>query len=289
MRKYIFLFLLFTLGSVVLSAPLPSVETQVEEESEAMVSNLNPALPSMNSMNVMMSNHSKPKTFKPSKTGDFGLDNLRLSSSYSMTSFDDSVSNGGGQYDNYSLVLTADLSELDTISFGLSRYRLKLGGVNDLEVNSTGLSMSWLHALDDNWSVGAFGLYDFVDVEGVNGNTFGYAFGSLLTSFHSFEYFDLSTTSSISYADFDAGNDCVFMTAVSFSRQMTDAFGAFATLGFVDSFRSDPNLDSTYGTWELGVRYDFNENISLTVSYEKTEFLNNYDDNTLLIDLSWQF
>ena len=79
------------------------------------------------------------------------------------------------------------------------------------------------------------------------------------------------------------------MTAVSFSRQISDAFGAFATLGFVDSFRSDPNLDSTYGTWELGVRYDFNENISLTVSYEKTEFLNNYDDNTLLIDLSWQF
>lgn len=288
MKKYTFLFFLFMLVESAL-AVLPSVETAVSEENSEMVSNLNPAQPSMNSMNMMMSHHSKPKMFKPVRTGDFGLDNMRLSSSYSMTSFDDSVSNGSGQYDNYSLVITADLSEYDTVSLGLSRYRLKLGGVNDLEVNSNGLSLSWIHALNDNWSVGAFGIYDFVDIEGINGNSFGYAFGSLINSFHSFKYFDLSTTTSFSYADFDLGNDNVFMTAVSFSRQVTDSLGAFATFGFVDSLRSDPQLDATYGTWEVGVRYDFNDNLSLTVSYEKTEFLNNYNDNTLLIDVSWQF
>lgn len=289
MMKYPFLFIFFTLIEISLAAPLPSVESQVVEQDNATVSNMNPAQPSMNSMNMMMSHHTKPKVYKPLKTGDFGLDNLRLSSSYSMTSFDDGVSDGGGHYDNYSLVFSADISESDTISLGLSRYRMKLGGVNDLEVNSNGLSLSWLHALDENWSVGAFGIYDFVDIEGINGNSFGYAFGSLITSYHSFEYFDLSTATSFSYADFDLGNDSVLMASVSFSRELTDSLGAFVTLGFVDSFRSDPQLDSTYGTWEVGARYDFNDNLSLTVSYEKTEFLNNYDDNTLLIDLSWLF
>ena len=290
MKKSLFLFLFLIIYSVQ-AVPAPSSSPELEEDLK-MVKNMNPMMPGMSSMNMMMGHYTQPNFMNmnyPKASGDFGFENLRLSTNYSRTQFDDSSSGGSGHYDNYNVSISADLTEYDTITLGLTKYRLKLGGVNDTEINSDGISLSWQHSLNENWALGAFGLFDSVDIERTNGNTFSYAFGLLLSSYHSFEYFDLSSVTSLAYADFDFDHDTIFMTSLTASKKWTDEFGTFVSLSFTDSLRSDPEVDSTYGTWQLGVSYQFNENLSLIMSYQKTEFFNNYDDNTMSFDLTWQF
>ncbi|MCM8541910.1 MAG: hypothetical protein NE328_16695, partial [Lentisphaeraceae bacterium] len=119
--------------------------------------------------------------------------------------------------------------------------------------------------------------------------TYSYAYGALFTTFHQFDQFDLSSVTAIAHADFDVGYDQLFMSAWTVSKSWSDQFSTYLTLTFTDSFKSDPDGDPTYGTWEVGGTYLVNDQLSLNLGFQRTEFLNNYSDNTLLLSLGWIF
>jgi hypothetical protein len=224
-------------------------------------------------------------------SGDGGLKNLRLNSTMTLSSFDDSTDtvNSSGHFRDYSLTLTGDLTEKDTLSLTLSNNRYETGGTLGILARSIGATLSWHHSLSDNYGAGSFLVFNNVDIEETNGNTHSYAYGAFFTSFHAFESFDLSTVTTLAHTDYDIGHEILFVTAVTASKQLTDNFGSYLTLTFQDSIVADPDGDSTYGSWEIGGIYSFSEKLAATVGFSRTEFLNNFSDNTLILGLNWVF
>ena len=225
----------------------------------------------------------------PDSSGDFGLTNLSLSGGVTFTSFDDTTVGSSGHFRDYSLSLSGDLTEDDRINITLSNSRFETGGANSLLARTYGVSIAWVHSLNDNYGVGAFGLLNSVDVEEVNGNTYAYGYGLLFTTYHSFEHFDLSSVTALAHTDFDTGYDQLFMSSLTVSKSWTDNCSSYLTLSFTDSLKSDPDGDPTYGSWEIGGTYYLNDNLSLGLGFQRTEFLNNYSDNTLLLNVGWLF
>ena len=225
----------------------------------------------------------------PDGSGDFGFDNLRLNGGFTFSSFDDSTAGSSGHFREYSLSLTADLTEVDTLNIGLSSSRYETGGSNHILARTQGISLSWIHQLTDNYGVGAFTMLNDVDIEVINGNTYSYGYGLLFTTFHSFKHFNLSSATAIAHTDFDTGYDQFIMSAWTISKQWTDKCGSYITLTFFDSFKDDPDGDPTYGMWEVGGTYLINDNLSLSLGFQRTEFLNNYSDNTILLNVGYLF
>ena len=225
----------------------------------------------------------------PDGSGDFGLTNLSLSGGATFTSFDDTTVGSSGHFREYALSLSGNLTEKDRINIGLSNTRYETGGTNSLLARTYGISFAWVHDLTDNYGVGAFGLLNDVDIEEVNGNTYSYGYGLLFTTFHQFEFFDLSSVTALAHTDFDTGYDQLFMSSWTLSKSWSDKFSSYLTLSFTDSLKSDPDGDPTYGAWEVGGTYFVNDKLSLGVGFQRTEFLNNYSDNTLLLNVGWLF
>ena len=225
----------------------------------------------------------------PDGSGDFGLENLTLSGGFSFTSFDDSSAGSSGHFRDYSLTLSGDLTENDRISVGISSSRYETGGSNHILARTYGINISWVHQLTDNYGVGAFALLNDVDIEAINGNSYSYGYGLLFTTFHSFKMFNLSSATAVAHTDFDTGYDQFIMSAWTISKQWTDKCGSYITLTFFDSFKDDPDGDPTYGTWEIGGSYLVNDKLSLSLGFQRTEFLNNYSDNTILLNVGYLF
>ena len=57
------------------------------------------------------------------------------------------------------------------------------------------LPFSILEGGSDNYGIGLFGFINDVDIEEINGNSYAYGYGALFTTFHEFEFFNLSTAS----------------------------------------------------------------------------------------------
>jgi opacity protein-like surface antigen len=170
-----------------------------------------------------------------------------------------------------------------------NRTSYETGISQGILARSLGASISWQHSFNENYGAGALFLWNEVDIEEINGNSHSYAYGSFFTTFHAFEYFDLSTVTTVAYVDFDTGFDILALASVTASKQLTDNIGSYVTFSFQDSLIGDPDTDPTYGTWEVGAVYSFTNNLALTVGYQKTVFLNNYSDNTLILNLNWVF
>ena len=226
----------------------------------------------------------------PDGSGDFGLTNLSLSGGVTLTSFDDTTVGSSGHFREYSLSLSGDLTESDRINIGVSNSRFETGGVNSLLARTYGISFAWIHSLNENYGAGAFGLLNSIDIEETNGNTYSYGYGLLFTTSHDLgSSLSLSSVTALAHTDFDTGYDQLLMTSWTLSKAWTDKFSSYLTLGFTDSLKSDPDGDPTYGSWEVGGTYYVNDNLSLGLGFQRTEFLNNYSDNTLLFNVGWLF
>ena len=227
----------------------------------------------------------------PNKSGAFSLENFTLNGGATFTSFDDSSDQVGssGHFREYRLSLSGNITENDYVSIGFSNTEYETGGANHILARTNGVSVAWVHNLNENYGIGAFGLINDLDIEDINGNSFSYAYGLLFTTFHDFDYFTLSSATALAHTDFDIGYDQIFMTSWTVSKYWTDKFGTYLTLTFTDSLKSDPDTDPTYGTWEIGAIYQFNDHLSFTLGFSKTEFLNNYDDNSLILNVSYNF
>ena len=227
--------------------------------------------------------------FKPKLSGGFGLTNISLNGSSSFTSFDDSNIGSSGHTEEYTLSLSGDLTEKDRLSFNITSSRFSTGGEDNILATTQGFSAAWVHSLNENYGLGAFGLVNSVDIEDINGNSYSYGYGLLFTSFHSFEHFELSTATALAHSDYETGYDQLFMTSVTLSKSWTDHLNSYVTLSFTDSLKSDPEGDPTYGSWTVGGDYLVTENLSVGLAFQRTEFLNNFSDNTLMVNVGWLF
>ena len=286
------LLLFFTITSQAFVPPPPGPPPAQEEESEektvAANTPVDPAA-TVPGITSILSGLNGGGGIPVANAGDFGFENMTLNGGVSFTSFDDSTSNSSGHFREYYLSLSGDITEDDSLTIGLSQTRFETGAQNSVLARTNGISLTYIHHLNDNYGVGGFGLVNAVDIEETNGNSYSYAYGFLFTSFHQFEQFNLSTATALAHADFDTGYDQLFMTAWTLSKPWTDAFSTYLTLSFIDSFKSDPGGDPTYGTWEIGANYLVNQNLSFGLGFQRTEFLNNFSDNTLLLNVGWNF
>ena len=271
--------------------PPPPQEEPAPPVTAGPASGSNPTQPAVKGIKGIIGNIGKSvgNSVKIKPAGDLSIENLRIDGGVTYTSFDDSESNSSGHFREYSLSLTGDLTESDTLSIGLSQTRFETGAGSSALARTNGLSLTWIHNLTENYGVGAFALANDVDIEETNGNTYSYAYGGLFTTFHSFEQFNFSTVTAIAHTDFDTGYDQLFMTAWTASKSWTDKCSSYLTLSFTDSFKSDPDSDPTYGSWEIGGTYLVNDQLSLSLGFQRTEFLNNFTDNTLLLSAGWLF
>lgn len=273
--------------------PPPAQDDPVKKDSitSGPSSGSNPTQPAVKGIKGIMGSIGKSvnNSVKIKPSGDFGIENLRLDGGFTFTSFDDSTSNSSGYFREYSLTMTGDLSESDTLSIGLSQTRFETGAASSALARTNGISFTWIHNLTENYGIGAFALLNDVDIEETNGNTYSYAYGALFTTFHSFEQFNFSTVTALAHTDFDTGYDQLFMTAWTLSKPWTDDFSTYLTLSVTDSLKSDPDSDPTYGSWEIGGTYLVSDQLSLSLGYQRTEFLNNFTDNTLLLNVGWVF
>ncbi len=225
----------------------------------------------------------------PNPSGDFGFENLTLSGGVSYTSFDDANVGSSGHFRDYNLTISADITEKDTVYLGLSQTRYETGSINGILARTQGLSLTWVHNLTENYGIGAFGFANDVDIEEINGNSYSYGYGLLFTTFHALKHFNLSSATTVAHTDFDTGYDQVIMAALTISKPWTDKFTTYATLSFNDSFKSNPETDPTYGSWEVGVNYLFTQQLMMNLAFARTEFLNNYSDNSIILNFSWFF
>ena len=269
--------------------PAPAQEEIVEEEKTVAANTPVDPAATVPGITSILSGLNGGGGMPINNAGDFGLENMTLSGGASFTSFDDSTSNSSGHFREYYLSLSGDITESDSITIGLSQTRFETGAQNSVLARTNGISFTYIHHLSENYGVGAFALLNDVDIEETNGNSYSYAYGFLFTTFHDFEDFNLSTATALAHADFDTGYDQLLMTAWTLSKPWTDDFSTYLTLSFIDSFKSDPDGDPTYGTWEIGGNYNINDNLTVGLGFQRTEFLNNFTDNTLLINLGYRF
>jgi hypothetical protein len=240
--------------------PKPNTETTVVGPSNT-ITGLNGIISTFTNPLTGLGNRIQP-------AGDWGLDNFSLSGNYDFTSFDNVASSG--HFRSYSITLTGNVTESDVISLGVSNTRYETGGATGILARTNGISTTWIHNLNENYGIGVLGLLNDVDIEEINGNSYSYAYGVIFTTFHDLGAFTLSSATTIAHTEFDTGYDQLFLSAWTASKFWTDSFGSYLTLTVVDSLKSDPDGDPTYGTWELGAIYIFDESFSISAGFSRT-------------------
>lgn len=290
-------FFLIPTSSFAQAITYPKLSRYEPQRNEEIPNNNSGTGPSgtVSGINNILNNFNNPAPGKgiplPGDSADWGLKNLRLDAGLTLTSFDDSSStvNSSGHFRDYNLTLSGDLTDKDTIAIGFSNTRYETGGVNGILARTYGINFSWIHNLTDNYGIGLFGFVNDVDIEEINGNSYSYGYGALFTTFHEFEFCNISTASALAHTDYDMGHDPLFMSSLTFSKAFTDKVTGYVTFSLTESFKKDPDTDGSYGSWEVGAVYQHNDKLSFSIGFQRTEFLHNYNDNTLLLNMGYLF
>ena len=271
--------------AVIIMSPGPD-----NDEEELTTSPTRPNQPSSRIISNSVRNAtSEQKEKQPAGSGDF-IDSLRLNAYYSRTSFDDGDVNSKGFVDERGFTLIGDLSESTTLSLGYSRIKYRYGKFSPAtRMLAHGYEAAIHHNLSDNYGFGGYGFYQEIDIERTNGNTYTYGAGLLFTTFHDLGFTNLSTSSTLTYVDYDTDDDFIFIILADVSKNFTDWFGAGINLSWTDSITDNaPNSDDNYFTAGADLRFYW-DSFALSVGYEKSLKISDYRDNTLVINLTYSF
>ena len=226
----------------------------------------------------------------PDGSGDF-FDNLRASFDFSLSSFDDGFIGSKGHFDSRSFTLNSDISTDFTIGFEYNEQRFDYGRKASIRTSTVkGLTLSAQYRINENYGISGYGFYQKVDIENINGNSYSYGGGLIFTTYHETEYFNIITANSLSWVDFDYGEETVFLSVLELNRDITDWLNFGVNVSFADSFfeRNSIGLDRTYWTGGADLRFNF-DNIFFSIGYYKTFKLDQYDDNTLNFSFTYIF
>ena len=178
-----------------------------------------------------------------------------------------------------------------SFTIGYNYNRLDTDKGVDIVIESEGINGSLLYRIDDNYGFGGFASYNWVDIENVNGNSFAWSTGLFFTTSHDLDFFTLTTVTSLYHVDWDSDHDYFASFLVDVSKQWNDWFNTFAFISYTDALRdSDHNLtDNSYFNWGLGVEIQATDNLSFRLTYDSTESIHNYNDQTFGINVGYTF
>ncbi|MCH2206147.1 MAG: hypothetical protein MK132_09800 [Lentisphaerales bacterium] len=262
---------------------------QIEEEIKEAQRPARPDSPTSISVNRVIK---RSKTFQfitlPKASGDW-LGNAYTQVNASYVSYNDRLANGSGTEEGISVVLGGEIAEDTSLSFSFGRSRNHRKGEDKLTSVSLGGDFMVHHKFTDEYGLGAFGYYQDTDIEEVDSNAFGYGGGLLFSTYHESDHFYLSTANTWVKSLYEYGNDQLYIGSVWLGHHWSDQLSTALIANFVDSLKSDQVGDNTY--WTLGgeITYALHENASVTVSYEKTTSLDDYDADTFYINFIWLF
>ena len=216
------------------------------------------------------------------------FEELSLDYSYLSTSFDDDLVGGSGDVEEHRIALTSQLNEDTSLSLSYSNIAYSYTGSSpDFETMAHGLEFFAHHNLTEHFGVGGFVFYQDVDVENSNGNTYTYGGGILVTTDHDLGFAYLSTATTLSQVDFDTDDDTVVVLIADLSKPLNDTLEVGVFVGYTDSLH-DHELDTAY--WSVGT--DLNwiyKDYTFTLGYETTLELDDYEDDSVLVNVSYAF
>ena len=279
----------FFLLSFVGAGSFYGIEPSSYPYDEFETSATRPNLPANRILNSTLNTARKAQSEKePVASGDF-LDTLNLGIDYIYTDFDDKVFQGDGDVEEAVFSLSGLLSENTLLSFSYSNIAYHYTSPSpDFEIQAHGYDLAIHHSVNENYGFGGYTFYQDIDIQNENSNSFTYGVGGLFTTYHDLDIAVLSTSSSLSWVDFDYGYDSVFLMMVDLSRQLTDWCTVGINASWTDSLRSNNEFDNNY--WLLGAELRFNlDNWMLSVGYERTEQLDNYEGDSLSVSLDYFF
>jgi len=226
---------------------------------------------------------------EPKTSGDF-FDGLRLSTVYTRTSFDDHDVNSSGEVDELGFYISGNLGENTTLTLGYTNisYKYTLPSP-DTKTHAHGYEAILHHNLSENYGIGVYGFYQDIDIDNQNPNTYSYGGGLLFTTFHELGPVNLATSHTLTYVDYDTNDDYIYVGLIDISKDITDWFGVGVNTSWTDSLSDNAeNSDDNYWTVGADLRFYW-ESFSLSVGYEKTLKLSDYEDNTLQVSLTYSF
>ena len=222
-------------------------------------------------------------------TSSAGLfEDMSLDYSFVFTDFDDDLLGGSGEVQEHRIGLTSELNEDTSLSLSYSNIQYSYTASSpDAETFAHGLELFIHHDLTENYGVGGYIFYQDVDVERFNGNSYTYGGGFIFTTYHDLDFAYLSTATTVSQVDFDTGDDTVLVLVVDLSRPINDHLEVGIFSSFTDSFESH-DIDSTYWSVGTNLNWFYNEYV-FSLAYETTQALDNYEDDTVLVNVNYKF
>ena len=227
---------------------------------------------------------------EPEGSGDI-FESLSISTNVSYSSFTDDVIGSSGHYDSRSISLSTTFGSDFSLGVEYAEDRYNYG--RKASIRKTMLRSTTLYShytINDNYGLGAYGYYQTVDIEDQNANTYSFGGGVLFTTYHQLYDFNIQTSTSVSWVDYDISEEAVFYSQLNINKDINDWINVGAYISFADSFaeKEDFGLDRTY--WNGGVSANFFiKDFLISVGYIKTFKLSGYTDNTLNVGVTYTF
>ena len=216
------------------------------------------------------------------------FEELSLDYSYLSTRFDDDLVGGSGDVEEHRIALTSQLNEDTSLSLSYSNIAYSYTTSSpDFETMAHGLEFFGHHNLTEHFGIGGFVFYQDVDIENLNGNTYTYGGGVVVTTDHDLGFAYLSTATTLSQVDFDSDDDTVVVLIADLSKPLNDRLEVGLFVGYTDSLHNH-ELDTAY--WSVGTDLNWMyKDYTFTIGYETTLELDDYEDDSVLVNVSYAF
>ncbi|NQZ57283.1 MAG: hypothetical protein HRT88_07415 [Lentisphaeraceae bacterium] len=238
---------------------------------------------------ILTRSHRVQKRRMPRVSGDY-LSNLRVSLDYVYTEFEDKASPSTGKYHDWSLSLGGTLAENTDLSYAFVTSNLEDNGTFDTQRGTTlGADFSLIHKLNDNYGLGFYGFYQETDYEGIDQHSIGKGGGLIFTTWHDFDYVDISTVNSLSRAFFDFGQDTIYNGSLSVNRNWTDRISTSIKAMYTDSVVKTSVGDNSYWSFggEIGIL--ITESVYFALGYTTDVSIKDYENDVWNFHLSYSF
>lgn len=228
----------------------------------------------------------------PKPSGDFDyLSNSYMALNYGYTEYEDETIGTSGQIHDWSMSLHGTIFENTDLSFGFVANEAEANGSisNDFRSQTVGGDVMIHHKLTENYGLGVYGFYQHSDYEMIETRDYGAGYGFLFSTWHDFNYFELSTVTSWTKTYYEAGNDTLFNGAVEITRFWTDRFSTSLRAAYTDSLDNDVAGDNSYWTLGGSIGYMLTDKIHLSVGYNTDKSIKDYESETWNFGIAYYF
>jgi hypothetical protein len=247
-----------------------------------------------------------PATARAATTaGGAELLDVYLGGSY--TTFDDDAAESDGSEWETTLGTSFLLSDALTLGVSLNYSEYEIGGITDVERQSSGIEMDLLYEYSDELAIAVFGGYSRVDVEdaivvdpllgaiSLGDNYDNWNAGIAVSLNREIGGFDVGLTPSLVALDgedpgglLDFGRTAALIL-VDCQKGWNDDLSSIVFASHFQALGDDVNGDRSYWTVGGELSWAVNDRVVIGVGYEKTLGYEDYSDNRFLGNVTWNF